>query len=133
VFALEAGNATLIVQYDLERDNISFVGLPGAVATATPVTAPAPPEKMADTPAIPAAAPAAAALGSEQKPQQVVEPTVPRMAKPAAQAPVATPRPAQPMMSMQEPPQPPLKRSGPCVINPVMSDQDLVNCGARPR
>ena len=26
-----------------------------------------------------------------------------------------------------------LKRSGPCVIKPVMSDQDLVNCGARPQ
>jgi hypothetical protein len=27
---------------------------------------------------------------------------------------------------------PQLKRSGPCVIKPVMSDQDLVNCGATP-
>ena len=26
-----------------------------------------------------------------------------------------------------------LKPNGPCVIKPVMSDQDLVNCGARPR
>ena len=29
--------------------------------------------------------------------------------------------------------EPPLKPAGPCVIKPVMSDQDLVNCGARPQ
>jgi hypothetical protein len=28
--------------------------------------------------------------------------------------------------------EPQLKRGGPCVIKPVMSDQDLVNCGATP-
>jgi hypothetical protein len=28
---------------------------------------------------------------------------------------------------------PPLRKSGPCEIKPVMSDQDLVNCGATPR
>jgi hypothetical protein len=27
---------------------------------------------------------------------------------------------------------PQLKRSGPCIVKPVMSDQDLVNCGATP-
>jgi len=179
IFAVEAGNATLIVQYDLAHDNISFVGLPGAVATAAPVMAPTPPEKMADTPAViptaapaapaaptmvaqtpppppPPPAPAAPATGTvvpavgtvvepskptpppapaaepQQKPLQVVEPTIPRMSKPAAPVAVA-PRPVQPPVSMQEPQLPPLKRSGPCVIKPVMSDQDLVNCGATPR
>lgn len=29
--------------------------------------------------------------------------------------------------------EPPFKPSGPCVIKPVMSDQDLINCGARPQ
>ena len=103
IFALEAGSATLILQYDLARDNISFVGLPGAVATPAP----------------------------EQKPLQVVEPSIPRLAKPAAS--VVAPSAARPVLSMQEPPRPPLKPSGPCVIKPVMSDQDLVNCGATPR
>lgn len=166
IFAVEAGSSTLIVQYDLGHDNISFVGLPGAVATAAPVMAPKPPEKMADTPAVvptaaataatgvvvdkpaatgtvveapkpaaappPVAAPPApvAAPAPERKPVQVVEPTIPRM-KPAATAAVA---PARPMVSMQEvPPPPPLKPNGPCVIKPVMTDQDLVNCGATPR
>jgi hypothetical protein len=135
VFALEAGSATLIVQYDLARDNISFVGLPGAVATAAPVVAPTPPEKMADTPAVVAQTPppppppapveapqpvaAAAPAVEPQKPAQVVEPQIPRMTQPTAMA--------------QEPPRPRLKPDGPCVIKPVMSDQDLVNCGATPR
>jgi len=52
------------------------------------------------------------------------------MTKPAA---AATSRPVQPMASVQEPPKPLLKPNGPCAINPVMSDQDLVNCGATPR
>jgi hypothetical protein len=153
IFALEAGSATLILQYDLGHDNISFVGLPGAVATAAPVLAPTPPEKMADTPTvIPTAAPAAGtvvaqtpvappppaptptapAAEPQQKPAQVVEPQVPRLTKPAATA-AAAPRPVQPMASVQEPPRPLLKPNGPCVIKPVMSDQDLVNCGATPR
>ena len=166
IFAVEAGASTLIVQYDLGRDNISFVGLPGAVATATPVVAPTPPEKVADTPAVvptavsadpekgtvvaqtptpppapaetpktePAPAPATPTPAAEpqEKPLEVVEPQVPRTSKPPASAAVA-PRPAQPVMSMQEPKLPPLKRDGPCVIKAVMSDQDLVNCGATPR
>ena len=166
IFALEAGEATLIVQYDLGHDNIAFVGLPGAVATAAPVMAPTAPEKMADTPAVvPTAAPAAPApvvvaptppppapvapavgtvvpaagtvveapkpaLAPEQKPMQVVEPTIPRASKPAA---TPAPRPPQPVVMMQEPKLPPLKPSGACEIKPVMSDQDLVNCGATPR
>ena len=147
IFAVEAGSATLIVQYDIGHDNISFVGLPGAVATAAPVMAPTPPEKMADAPAVvPTAAPAAPAVGTvvptagtvveapkptpapELKPMQVVEPTVPRVAKPASVA-AAAPRP----MMTEGPKLPPLKPNGPCVIKPVMSDQDLVNCGATPR
>ena len=45
-------------------------------------------------------------------------------------APVEPPKRAS---SVQEPPRPLLKPNGPCAINPVMSDQDLVNCGATPR
>lgn len=116
IFALEAGDSTLIVQYDLAHDNISFVGLPGAVATPAAAVAPTPPEKMADTPQKPAAAP-------EPKPLQVVEPQIPHMATPSATAAAAP----------QEPPRPPLRKSAPCVIKPVMTDQDLVNCGATPR
>jgi hypothetical protein len=107
LFALESGDATLILQYDLERDNVAFIGLPGAVAVAAPVVAPAPPQKL-----------------------QVVEPQVPRAVKPAAPA----ARPAPPPATVQATElRPLLRKTGECQIKPVMSDQDLVNCGATPR
>jgi hypothetical protein len=136
LFALEAGDATLILQYDLERDNIAFIGLPGAVAVAAPVVAPAPPEKLpevASQPAKPgppvAAAPAAVEAPKPAPVLQVVEPQVPRVVKPAPQA----ARPIQPAPAIQPEARPRLQKSGPCEIKPVMTDQDLVNCGATPR
>jgi hypothetical protein len=138
-----------ILQYDLERDNVAFIGLPGAVAVAAPVVAPAPPQRVqeapapaAATPAPAAPAPAAAVLVPVQKPEppvpQVVEPQVPRAVQPAAVA--AKPAPPAPRAQAPEsrPASPPesrplLRKTGPCEIKPVMSDQDLVNCGATPR
>jgi hypothetical protein len=170
VFALEAGDTTLVLQYDLDRDNIAFVGQPAQIATAVPVTPPTtvqqvtePPASvtqapaaetpaLADAPAAPAAetpagppaaeapaAPAAVAAPAAEpvtpaaesaKPAlQVVQPQVPRTAKEAtASAPTA-----QQASASLEQPRTLLKPSGPCEIKPVMSDQDLVNCGATPR
>ncbi|HEY3076342.1 MAG TPA: hypothetical protein VGJ74_14305 [Burkholderiales bacterium] len=138
MFALESGDATLILQYDLERDNVAFIGLPGAVAVAAPVVAPAPPQKLPEVaaqPMQPAAPPPPAAEASKPAPVlQVVEPQVPRAVKPAAPA----ARPAPPAARAQAPAsqpesRPPLRKTGACEIKPVMSDQDLVNCGATPR
>ena len=57
-------------------------------------------------------------------------------AKPAATPPVK-PKPAPIVARPQAPPvaqpEPSLKRTGPCEVKPVMTDQDLVNCGARVR
>jgi hypothetical protein len=135
LFALEAGDATLILQYDLERDNIAFIGLPGAVAVAAPVVAPAPPEKLpeaASQPAKPvAAAPAAVEAPKPAPVLQVVEPQIPRAVKPAPQA--ARPMQVAPIVPAQPESRPRLQKSGPCEIKPVMTDQDLVNCGATPR
>jgi hypothetical protein len=149
LFALESGDTTLILQYDLERDNVAFIGLPGAVAVAAPVVAPAPPQRVqeapapaAATPAPAAPAPAAAVLVPVQKPEppvpQVVEPQVPRAVQPAAVA--AKPAPPAPRAqapesrpASQPESRPLLRKTGPCEIKPVMSDQDLVNCGATPR
>lgn len=54
-----------------------------------------------------------------------------------AAAPAEKPRPAPLVARPQRPPaadaQPPLKPTGPCEVKPVMTDQDLVNCGARVR
>jgi hypothetical protein len=141
VFAIEAGDTTLIVQYDLERDNIAFVGQPGVTAVAAPVTAPAAPERVPDPPPAPAvaAAPPVAAAEPAPKPAapvlQTVEPQVPRAVKPSPlPAPVAAAvRPAPPVQQPQQRTEPRLRPNGECVIKPVMSDQDLVNCGATPR
>jgi len=121
LFALESGDATLILQYDLERDHVAFIGLPGAVAVAAPVVAPAPPQKL----------PEVAAEAAKPAPVlQVVEPQVPRAAKPAALA----ARPAPPAAAVPAPDsRPVLRKTGACEIKPVMTDQDLVNCGATPR
>ena len=156
IFALEAGDTTLVLQYDLERDNISFVGQPAQIATAAPVTPPTTVQQVPNTqPAVtqapapepaPAAAPApepapvatpAPAPAVEATPPaepakpalQVVEPQEPRMAK---QGPAAAPKP-QAVRAPLESPRAVLKPTGPCEIKPVMSDQDLVNCGATPR
>src|SRR2546430_50514 len=68
--------------------------------------------------------------GEPAKPAlKVVEPQEPRMGK---QAPAAAPT-AQAVTAPLESPRPLLKPTGPCEIKPVMSDQDLVNCGATPR
>src|SRR5437763_3783224 len=76
VFALEAGATTLVLQYDLERDNVAFVGQPAAIAAASPAATPAPksvgetPGPQAQAPAAnPEAPPAASAPGAaEEKP-----------------------------------------------------------------
>ena len=63
---------------------------------------------------------------------------------PSADAPVvvepkaatASSRPVAPTAAAQTPARPSaaaLKRTGPCVIKPVMSDQDMLNCGSAPR
>src|SRR5207247_231802 len=91
LFALESGDTTLILQYDLEGDNIGFIGLPGAVAVAAPVVAPAPPQtlpEVAAQPAPPTAPPPPPAVEAAKPAPvlQVVEPQVPRAAKPATPA-----------------------------------------------
>ena len=101
LFALEAGDTTFLIQYDLLADNIAFVGQ---------LAGPAEPA-VARTPAPPA----------------VVEPPKPV----ASPKPVAAPKPA-----VAPPPAPRaarLRPTGPCEVKPVMSNQDLVNCGATPR
>ena len=118
LFTVSAGDLNLLLRYDLQSRNVTFAEQLSAppIAAATPVADAA------------AAAPAAPAYS-------VVEPKTPAKAKAKRKArakakPKAKTRVAQaPAAPVAEPP---LKRSGPCVIKPVMSDQDLVNCGATP-
>ena len=157
IFALEAGETTFVLQYDLDRDNIAFVGQPAQIATTSAVTAPTTVQQVADpasavaqtaetTPPAPAAAPAeppaaapvAAPAAEPAKPVaeepakpavQVIEPQVPRMTK---EAPAAAPA-LQAVKADLEQSRALLKPTAPCEIKPVMSDQELVNCGATPR
>jgi len=155
MFAVEVGDATLILQYDLERDHIVYAGLPAGMAIAAPAGAPAAPPPATPVPPVapvpvaqqpemkseppemksqPTAEPPAAVQKPEPPGLQVVDPQVPREPRPVAAAPA---RPAQPAATAAarppEPQRPLLRKSGPCEIKPVMSDQDLVNCGATPR
>ena len=145
VFALDAGDSTFVLQYDLDRDAVTYVAdSTQPVAVPSPVTAPAPPERMAEPEPAVAAAPSAPAPEPPPAPApeppaaspppapalQVVEPREPRFtAAPAA----AARRPPAMQESRAEPRRESLRPSGPCVIKPVMSDRDLVNCGATPR
>lgn len=109
VFTLAAGELKLLLHYDLQANKVDFVeqlsGPP--IAAAAPVTETAKPEPA-------------------QPVYSVVEPKTPPQA-------VTAPKPqAQPRMQARAPAEPPLKANGPCVIKPVMGDQDLVNCGATP-
>jgi hypothetical protein len=88
------------------------------------------------------AAPATPDSATAQPPgYSVVEPKAPKKAKPAARKRAAKANAAKTKAQTGAAPAKPaitaeaetLKRSGPCVIKPVMSDQDLVNCGARPQ
>src|SRR5438874_9767045 len=114
VFALEAGETTLVLQYDLDRDNIAFVGQPAQIATALPVTPPTtvqqvtePPAAVtqtaaAETPAPPAApAPEPVAAPAPLAPTALA-PQTPAAAA-AAQAPASAPEPAKPALQIVEP------------------------------
>jgi len=149
VFALDVSDSTFVLQYDLARDAITTLAdATQPVAVTSPVSTPEPaqpivaqaatataePEKPVAEPAKPAAEPAGAAA-PEPLPGarvQVVEPREPRFIKPAAPPALSLPEPLQ-QTARGQPPAPPLKPNGACVVKPVMSDQDLVNCGARPR
>jgi hypothetical protein len=88
---------------------------------------------------------AGSALAQQAEPQKpeapvysVVEPKAPpkakaavkkRAAKANTKARRARPSAKPPIVASADA----LKPSAPCVIKPVMSDQDLVNCGARPQ
>lgn len=125
LFTLTAGDLKLLVHYDLQDNNVDFAEQLSAppIAAAAPVAEPAQPAPVSE--AAQAAAPPA---------YSVVEPKAPPKvkARPRAKA-KAEPKPvAQAAVRHAENAQPPLASNGPCVIKPVMSDQDLVNCGATP-
>ena len=132
LFALDADDMTLVLQYDLARDNIGFIGDPKPA----PVAMQQPVEKAPPPPPPPPPAPIT------QQPLPLAPAPPPPPPPPAAPPVVKAPKPAAPVYSVVEPkvprmvPEvatPGLKRTGPCMIKPVMSNQDMVNCGASGR
>lgn len=120
LFVMSAGELKLLVRYDLQANNVDFAeqlsGPP--IAATAPVAEPARP------------APPPPAVAAEPKPvYSVVQPKAPPQARAKPKS-NAKARVAQAASTPRA--EPPLKPSGPCVVKPVMSDQDLVNCGATP-
>ncbi len=112
LFTLQAGELALLLQYAPAQKRVSFVEhLQGPAPRSA---APAP--KLEVPKPAPAVAPA---------PVVTPAPAVVPVAVPAIIAPVAPPsRPAAAPSATQ------LRPTGPCVIKPVMSEQDLANCAA---
>ena len=130
LYTLEAGaDIRLLIQYDLQANNIPFVGqlgvraeIPQPRAAAVGKPAPPPPPPAVETPKPPVAA--------VEKPQP---PVIPVVKPPVVEA--EGPKPPR-VIAVEPTPAPrpgPLRRTGDCVVKPVMSDQDLVNCGAAAR
>jgi len=110
--------------------------LPEAAAAPPPIAVvppyappPPPPPVVAAPPPPPPPPPPAPVVSAPPPPPPVVEQPKP--------APVIVEEPPKgPRVIAVEPtivPPAPLRRTGPCVIKPVMTDQDLFNCGASPR
>jgi hypothetical protein len=121
VFTVQAGDITLLVEYDMQANAIPFVGQLG-VAYQAPVV-----EQRAVPPA-----PAVAVVAPKPPPVRAAPPPPVPVAAPPA--PISTPAP-QPVVKPQArvaPPPPPVvpRRTGPCEVKPVMSEQDLANCRA---
>lgn len=145
VFAMDVSDSTFVLKYDLDRDMVTdLADASRPVAVTSPVTVQEPPQPIAQAEgakpaaeAAPAAAPSGAAEPTPPEPlpgarMQVIEPREPQFNKPMTARPAAPAAPAM-QITRDVPRPPPLKPNGACVVKPVMSDQDLVNCGATPR
>ena len=138
VFTVQAGEIALLVEYDMRANTIPYVGQ---------LRAPVEPPRAAAPPVIEQrAAPPPAPVAPAPAPQAAPVPVVPPPAVPVAPAPKPAPAvaaiqpkpapvrtaPAKPApVRAAPPPVAPaetLRPNGPCVVMPVMSEQDLANC-----
>jgi hypothetical protein len=142
IFAVQADDITLLVEYDMQANTIPFVGQLSAAYRA-PVAPPVveqraapPPPVAAQKPAVPPPSPVVA-TPKPPAPVATPKPSAPAVAvaapKPApvvaAPAPKAAPVAPKPQARVAAPPvEPQLRPNGPCEVKPVMTEQDLVNC-----
>jgi hypothetical protein len=112
LLVLEAGEVALLMQYAPKEKDVVFVEQLRGAQVELPREAPKP-AAVVEVPVAPVAKPA------------VVE-----MPKPVV---VEKPKPVPAAVVVEKPkPAPPARPRGECVIKPVMTDDDLYNCGARP-
>lgn len=119
IVLLQGGEVLLLLQYATHQQNVAFVeqlqGPAPKVAVDVPKPPPPPAIEVAPLPP-PPSAPVVQVAPAVEAPK----PPPPRLVVKRAQ-PAPAPRAEKP------------RPSGPCVIRPVMSDDDLYNCGATPR
>jgi hypothetical protein len=121
LFVLEAGDMAFLMQYATREKDVTFVEqLSGPKVHAAPEL---PPEAPKPAPIVEVPLPAVP-VPEKPKPALVKERPKP--------SPVAVQKPVPPPPAAVAKPQPVTKPRGECVIKPVMSDEDLLNCGARP-
>jgi hypothetical protein len=120
LLTLESGGVVLLMQYAPARRQVSFVE---QIGVAPPPLKPAPEPTQVEAPQLAPQPPKAAPV--VEKPLAVVPPPMVEKPKPVAPKAVEKPRAPAPVAAQPEKPR------GECVIKPVMSDEDLYNCGAR--
>ena len=113
LLTLESGGVVLLMQYAPARRQVSFVE---QIGVAPPPLKPAPEPTQVEAPQLPAQPP---------KPVPLVEKPLPSVPPKTAPPPVVVEKPKPVAPKVAEKPR------GECVIKPVMSDEDLYNCGAR--
>jgi hypothetical protein len=128
IVLLQGGDVLLLLQYATQQQNVAFVEqLQGpSPKLAVDVPKPPPPPVIEVAP-VPPPAPVVEVAPAVETPR----PPPPIVVKKAQPAP-APPAPA-PALLAPAPRAEKRRPSGPCVIRPVMSDDDLYNCGATPR
>ena len=125
LLTLESGGVVLLMQYAPARKQVSFVE---QIGVAPPPLKPVPEPSQVEAPQLPAQPPT---------PVPLVEKPLPSVPPKAAPPPVAVEKPVAPKVAEKPRAAPapvaaqPEKPRGECVIKPVMSDEDLYNCGAR--
>jgi len=137
IFAVQADDITLLVEYDMQANTIPFVGQLSA-ADQPPRPAAPPQVEQRAAPPVPVAAPKPAApppapVATPKPPAPAVAVATPKPAPAvAAPAPRAAPVVPKPQARVAAPPpvEPQLRPNGPCEVKPVMTEQDLVNCRA---
>ena len=120
MLTLESGGMALLLQYAPARRQVTFVE---QIAVAPPPLKPAPEPTQVEAPHLPPQAPKPAAV--IEQPLSVSPPLVEKPRPVTPKVMVEKPRPPVPLAVQPEKPR------GECVIKPVMSDEDLYNCGAR--